>query len=367
MVLFYGIYKLGERREELSMYQHGGDIYRNKNIIDFSVNVNPCGIPESVVEAATLGAKLAYQYPDTDCTELKVAISTASDLPIEYLLCGNGAAELIISIVLAIRPKKALLPIPSFHEYEQALGILDCEITYAPLLEENGFRLQKEFLNEITSDMDVLFLCNPNNPTGELVDTELIDQILDRCEKQNVLLVVDECFMEFVKDYQPYSLKSKCLTSNHLIILKAFTKLYAMPGLRLGYVICKNKELLHRMREVTQPWSVSVPAQLAGIAALQDEAYKTRSLLLLAQEKVAMLNQLQQLGFKLFGSRANYIFFQSSIGLYEFCLKRGVLIRDCSNYKGLREGFYRIAVRQQKDNQVLLGILKEWQKWQNRL
>jgi threonine-phosphate decarboxylase len=121
------------------------------------------------------------------------------------------------------------------------------------------------------------------------------------------------------------------------------------------------------MREVTQPWSVSVPAQLAGIAALQDEAYKTRSLLLLAQEKVAMHNQLQQLGFKLFGSRANYIFFQSSIGLYEFCLKRGVLIRDCSNYKGLSEGFYRIAVRQQKDNQVLLGILKEWQKWQNRL
>lgn len=348
------------------MHKHGGDIYQKDALIDFSANINLMGISESVINAACEGVRRSANYPDVECRELRRSISEAVKVPADYIICGNGAADIIYSMVLALKPKKALLPVPSFYEYEKALSILDCQVEYFLLKKENRFHLQEDFLDSITEDIDIIFLCNPNNPTGNLTERRLMDRIIQKCEALSIWLVVDECFLDFVKEGNSYSVREQVENTKHLMILKAFTKLYAMPGLRLGYGISSNLAFLSQMREVSQPWNVSIPAQLAGIAALKEVEYVETSLALIRKERNYLLEELTKLGFEVYGSGANYIFFEAAAGLTPYCYERGILIRDCSNYQGLGEGYYRIAVRNHHENIQLIKVLeeavKEWQK-----
>ena len=349
------------------MYKHGGDIYINENMNDFSANINLVGIPERVIRAACEGVRLSYRYPDTECSDLRKAISAAIDISAEQLICGNGAADLIYSLVLALKPKKALLPVPSFYEYEQAMKVVDCDIEYFRMREEQKFLLQEDFIDRIKEDIDIIFLCNPNNPTGNLISQDLMLRIIQKCETYGIWLVVDECFLDFVEHGKEYSVMQQCANAKHLFILKAFTKLYAMPGLRLGYGICGNTELLKNMKKVSQPWNVSIPAQMAGIAALEEENYVTDSLDIINREKNYLMEVLRRLNFRVYGSKANYLFFQAYPGLYALCLEKGILIRDCSNYMGLKEGYYRIVIKGHEDNEQLIKALKEVNHlWQNQ-
>jgi threonine-phosphate decarboxylase len=340
------------------MYQHGGNIYSHNDMLDFSTNINLLGIPSGVVIAAKEGVDRSYQYPDPNCSNLRQEISNHEKISKEHIICGNGAAELIFSLVLAIRPQKALLPVPSFYEYDQALKIVDCEMIPYYLKEEEGFLLQKDFLEAITAQVDMVILCNPNNPTGALINPGLMEEILCRCEKQQVLLLMDECFMDFIDESERNTIKEKCQTLNYLFVLKAFTKLYAMPGIRLGYGLCRNIALLKSMKEVVQPWGVSLPAQMAGVAALREKEYVKKTKKLLQLERIYLLEKLQTLGMKTYGSSANYIFFKGEEGLHKKCYEKGILIRDCSNYKGLGEGYYRVAVRNHEDNQKLIRVIE---------
>jgi threonine-phosphate decarboxylase len=348
------------------MHKHGGDIYQKDALIDFSANINLMGISERVVSAACMGVRLSANYPNVECRELRKSISDSIMLPMEHIICGNGAADIIYSMVLALKPKKALLPVPSFYEYEKALRILDCELEYFSLTEDGQFLLQEDFLHSITGDIDIIFLCNPNNPTGNLIEKQLMDQIIQKCEELAIWLVIDECFLDFVEEGTDYSVLGQIENTKYLMVLKAFTKLYAMPGLRLGYGISSNLEFLAEMREVSQPWNVSIPAQLAGIAALKEVDYVKNSLELIRSERGYLVEELNKLGFRVFGSKANYIFFQAVGGLTSYCFEKGILIRDCSNYRGLGEGYYRIAVRNHNENiqliQVLEEAVKEWRK-----
>lgn len=339
------------------MYQHGGDIYRNIVKLDFSSNINLMGIPEGVLQAAKRGVELSCNYPDTECNELRDAISINAGIPKEMIVCGNGAAELIFSLVIARKPKKALLLSPTFHEYEQALQSVDCKISYYQLLEENGFQLQSDFIKEVNGDIDIVFLCNPNNPTGVFIEKSLMKNILQKCEESNCFLVVDECFLDFVPDGKDCTLKELCKESKNLFVLKAFTKLYAMPGLRLGFGFCGDSLLINKMKNNTQPWNISSPAQMAGVAALKEVEYVTQSLNMIEVEKKFLIQQLRQLHFIIYGSHANYIFFKGKEGLYEKCLEQGVLIRDCSNYRGLSNGYYRIVVKTHSENVLLVELL----------
>lgn len=341
------------------MHQHGGAIYDHKNVLDFSSNTNLLGIPEGVVRAACEGVTLSYRYPDTQCFGLRQAISKVEQIPMEQIICGNGAADLIFSLVRSIKPRKALIPIPSFYEYEQALRMVECEIVYHNMKGEDGFSLREDFLEAMTDEVDVIFLCNPNNPTGHLIQREFMEVILRRCEDYDILLVVDECFMDFVSASKQHTIKDLCIKSKHLFVLKAFTKLYAMPGLRLGYGFCNQIELLNKMKEMSQPWNVSIPAQMAGIAALKEEEYVRLSLELLKQERTYLKREMEKLRFKIYGSKANYIFFRAKRGLYEACLEKGFLIRDCSNYKGLEAGYYRIVVKTHEENEKLIETFRE--------
>ena len=336
---------------------HGGNIYRNSGALDFSANLNPLGMPEAVREAARRGVEASEHYPDPDCTELRAAIGKAEGVDARQVICGNGAAELIFLLAQAKRPKKALLTAPAFAEYEQALRTVDCEMVWHELREDSGFALGESILEKITPETELVMLCNPNNPTGLLTEPALMERILGRCRETGSFLAVDECFQDFVEERERYTMKGMLKNSGNLFLLKAFTKRYAMAGIRLGYGLCSNPEVIGKMQESVQPWSVSIPAQAAGMAALKEEAYVNRAREIVRTERAFLKEELRKLGFQVYDSRANYIFFRGPAGLVEYALKKHVLIRDCSNYRGLTEGYYRVAVKTHEENRKLLEAL----------
>lgn len=344
---------------------HGGDIYTRREhcpavLTDFSANINPLGLPEGVKVAVTAALGDCARYPDPLCRELTQAIALNEGIPAEYILCGGGAADLIYRLAYAAKPKHALVLAPAFEEYEQALTAAGCAVQHHLLYEQEDFLLTPRILEELTDDLDLLFLCSPNNPTGQPVDRALLCQILQRCEEKNILLCVDECFCGFLDDPDAYTMKDQLCGHNNLFLLKAFTKLYAMAGLRLGYALCANRALLEQMYACGAPWSVSHPAQVAGLQALREHAYLRQGKALVAQERERLKNGLARLGCKVYGSHANYVFFRPHIpNLCEHMLSYGFLLRDCRNYKGLQGEFCRIAVRCSADNKALLNAMED--------
>ncbi len=223
----------------MTKHVHGGNIYTYRNCLDFSANCNPLGTPESVKQAIRDSLEQIKDYPQVGYQPLKEAIAAYEAVEPEHIICGNGAAEIVFSLCHALKPRKALLPGPTFAEYEQALASVDCEVEHVLLKEENGFALQEDFVNWLHKDLDMVFLCNPNNPTGISIDRDLLFRILRVCREMEIFLVVDECFLRFVKEPDKHSLKAQLSRYHNLFLLKAFTKRYAMAGVRLGYGIRK--------------------------------------------------------------------------------------------------------------------------------
>lgn len=341
------------------MHRHGGDIYTYKNVLDFSANLNFRGMPASVAQAAREAIDRCGAYPDPDCRGLREAISLREQVPAEHIICGNGAADVIFTLVRARGPGRALLMAPTFYEYEQALASVGCAIDRYYLKEERGFRAEEDLVSRITPETELVFLCNPNNPTGVVTGPELLWDVLKRCEACGALLVVDECFNDFLAEPERCSMKKYLETTDHLFLLKAFTKMYAMAGLRLGYGLCRDRALLGKMKKCSQPWSVSLPAQAAGIAAAKEREFARSSREEIQTEREFLAGQFKERGFRIIGSEANYLFFRGPEDLYEKCLRQGILIRDCSNYEGLSRGWYRVAVKSRGENLKLLRAIEE--------
>ena len=228
-------------------YGHGGDIYTYKGMLDFSVNVNPFGPSEAVLEAAKRGIDKCCAYPDSQCRALRTALAAKLGVPQEYILPGNGAADLFFSLVTAERPKKALIPVPAFSEYERALLTVDCQIRYHPTEEKENFRLTERFLEELTEDLDLVFLCSPSNPAGQVIPEDLLRRIIRRCGEKKIRLMLDECFIEFTDRENAFQAEREAENCPQLFVVRAFTKMHAIPGLRLGYGITSDTELLERM------------------------------------------------------------------------------------------------------------------------
>lgn len=339
---------------------HGGDIYSRAYRIDFSANINPFGMPESVKRAAIEGVHQAIHYPDVKCRELRKKISLKEQISEEWILCTNGAAELLFALSQTLRPKRALLTAPGFAEYEQSLKTVGCELFFYQCQKSKDFALDEDYLEALKKDIDIIFLCNPNNPTGLLIPEELLGRILEICREKQIFVVLDECFLEFVSEKLQNSQKKWLGKMPKLLILKAFTKMYGMPGLRLGYGMCSDGKLLEKIREALQPWNVSLPAQLAGAAAMEEKTFVQKTREYVEKEREILQKELKALGFLTYDSTANYIFFEGPEELYEFCASEGILIRDCSNYRGLETGYYRIAVKTREENEELIRVLKKY-------
>lgn len=337
---------------------HGGDIYRHPGVIDFSVNTNPLGTPESVKRAVQESVAKIEHYPDVRCEDLREAISRFEQVNMEEILCGNGAAELFFAAVQAVWPQKALVIAPSFSEYEEALRSVGAEIEYYYLCEEDNFQIREDYVDKLSEEIDMIFLCNPNNPTGQTIDRDMLIKILNRCKKQNIVVILDECFLEFLDEPNRYEMSDLRGEYPNLLIIKAFTKIFSMPGLRLGYAISSNQDILEEMSWKLQQWNVSVPAQMAGVAALEKpKEYIRQTREYVSGQREYMRNIMKMMGYVVFASKANYLFFKGRPGLEKEALEAGFLIRDCQNYEGLSEGFYRIAVRTKEENERLITWL----------
>ena len=340
-------------------YVHGGDIYSRPYRLDFSANVNPFGTPEAVKAAVRAAAEGLCAYPDPYCGPLRERLAALNGVDRSEIICGNGAAELIYTFAAALKPRSVLLPVPSFADYEGALSAAGCEPVFYPLKRENGFLLTKDLLDHIGPDTDLLMLCSPNNPTGRSIPKALLSAILDRCRQTGTWLFLDECFLELTDEDRAFSLASCLREGDRVFLLRAFTKAYGMAGLRLGYGVCKNRELTEKMCRLVQPWNVSTPAQAAGLAALDCPDWPQKARRLLQTEKPWLIEKLTRLGFAVLPGDANFLFFCGASGLRDLLGRRGVLIRDCANYRGLGPGDYRIAVRTRPENEELLKIMEE--------
>ncbi len=343
---------------------HGGDIegYREKfgvEPVDFSANVSVLGLPESVKNAILKSIEFADRYPDPLCRKLRAKIAEVEGVDSKNVICGNGASDVIYRLVLGLKPKKALITAPTFAGYEEALRIVDCDIKRHTLFEENNFDLAEEILTDITDETDIAFICNPNNPTGRTVERNLLEKILKKCEQTNCILIVDECFIEFLEDTGKFTLKAN-MHSKNLFILKAFTKQFAMAGIRLGYGMTANENLISLAEKSGQAWSVSYMAQMAGIAAMGESEYLKKIKSENKKFKAELLSVLGRFGIKAIGHSANYVFFRTKIdGFWEKMAQKGVLIRSCANYNGLGEEYYRIAVRNMGDIEIFNNALSE--------
>ena len=344
---------------------HGGDIEGfireyGSAPLDFSANCNPLGLPESAREAIIASLDTADLYPDPLSRNLNEAIGAHLGVSASGVFCAAGAAEVIFRLVSAVKPKTALLLAPGFAEYELALDTIGCDNRFHYLSPENGFVLTENYLDDLTEDLDMVFLCNPNNPTARVINPELLRRILAVCKEKNIVLVLDECFIGFLDDPYARSMRSLLPEYPNLIILGAFTKLYGMAGLRLGYCLISDLKLIEALRAAGQPWAVSSVASAAGIAALNDSEYIKRTRELLSVEREYLISGLRALGIDVIGADANFLFFKSPVPeLGELCRKKGFLLRDCSNYRGLTKGYNRIAVRPRAENSALLKALKE--------
>lgn len=336
---------------------HGGDIYRNQVKIDFSVNVNPLGMPEAVMEALKDAVGSSGEYPDITAEKVKCAVSEMLSVPQEFLLFGNGASELFMAIVHGIQPGKTVIPVPAFYGYEYAAGAVHGEIIYYPMKEEAQFALGEDFFHVLSEDTALLFLANPNNPTGKLIDRGYLKRLLKHCKEKSITVVLDECFIEFCG--RGASMLSEIEEYENLILVRAFTKIFAIPGVRLGYLVCSNQELLKKVGRQLPEWNLSVFAQAAGCVCVKQLDFVEQTVAFVKKERQFLEEGLSKLGFRVFIGEANFIFFQSDLPLYELLLAQGILIRDCRNFRGLQDGYYRIAVRNRQDNEKLLKAIGE--------
>ena len=336
---------------------HGGDVYDGRVILDFSENTNPFGTPESVKEAIRRSAEFARRYPDPFCRRLTEKLAEREGVDPEAILFGAGAAELIYSFAEAAKPQKAVMPAPTFSEYALALERFGTEISRSRLKESEDLALTGEFAEFIRSQRpDAVFVCDPNNPTGRAAEPGVMDGILKACHDTGARLFVDECFLDFTG---LRSMKGYLPDHKELVILRAFTKSFGMAGVRLGYVLSSDKELLAAMSRTVQPWNVSVTAQAAGEAALDEGEFILSAAEYVRLERVRLSAELENLGLRVFPSDANYLLFKGPIGLDRALLKRGIAIRSCANYEGLSDGFYRTAVKLSKENDMLIKAITE--------
>lgn len=358
--------------QSLTIPPHGGDIYAQEILWDFSANVNPLGPPPGVKAAVRQSAEHCIFYPDPHCRALTAAIADHYHVEKKDVLCGNGAADLLYQLAFALTPRHAVIPVPTFTEYAHALSAAKTRITPVPVTKEEAFIITADAIKQQIliqkskgTPPDILCLCNPNNPTGLAMSrAELID-LAEFTKDQNLFFLLDECFMDFLDTPDAYSLLSELNAFPNLMILKAFTKIYGMPGLRLGFLLTKNHAILEKIRAVRQPWSISVPAQMAGVAALKEDHYLEKTRWIIAQGRIQLFKGLTSLGFLVYPSKANYLFFQDvrknaeHAALYYACLGQKLLLRSCANYSGLDGSYYRVCIKTEEENTRLLHLLQD--------
>ena len=324
----------------MTQLTHGGDWagYRAQyghDALDFSANVSPLGLPQGVANAIAAALPHADRYPDPLCRALRAKLAPHEGIPAESILCGNGAADLIFRLVWAAKPRTALVTAPTFAEYAAALESAGCAVRRHFLQAEVDFAVTDSILSSITPEVDMVFLCQPNNPTGQLTPLPLVERILRRCEACGALLVVDECFLDFLPDCDTLTAKA-LLDSKNLLILKAFTKLYGMAGARMGYLMA-NREIIEYLQRDSTGFCCSRMGLHAAEAALDDVEFQEMTKKGNQEGREILVSCMKELGFRVWPSHTNFIYFDPGVDVKWFAdrlLDYGIIIRG--NFKANR-------------------------------
>ncbi len=349
----------------MGFFEHGGQVMSEISNYDFSVNINPLGLSEEVREAILASGNGAVRYPNNTCRELRkmIAATWYEGANPHEIVCTAGASEAIFAIVRATRPTSGMILAPTFSEYERALLAADVPIEIYTLDREKGYELTEAFLDTLDRQPQgsLLFLCNPNNPIGNCIKDSVMNEVLNLAQQKNIWVIVDECFLPFLPAYEERSLKHVYQKYDRLCILNAFTKFYAMPGLRLGFVVSANMRLCQSLCLQLPTWNVSSIAQEAGIAALQSTDYAERTRQCIAKEQDYLVKGLLNCkGIrKVYPPMANFVFIEAEESLASELLQYQIIIRRCENYRTLGKGCYRIAVRTHEENEYLVHSLEK--------
>ena len=344
---------------------HGGDVYHLartlgislQDLVDFSANINPLGFPPGIPAAIAAALPEIVHYPDRRCLALRLDLAAYHGLSPEHILVGNGSTELIYLAARALEPRRGLIVTPAFSEYEHALQTARVPAAFFPTAETYHFTLQ-----ELPTPQagDLVFVAHPASPSGALLDPERFFGLADRVEAAGAHLLLDEAFVDFV---EAASFKTHLGLFPHLMILRSFTKFFGIPGMRLGFLL-SAPELIHRLAAAQEPWSVSTLAQVMGRTCLADKDYIRETRLVIETERAWLFEGLAALpGLEPFPGRVNYLLVKltrpgwTAATLRQKILAHGIVIRDASNFRGLDDRFFRIAVRGREENTRLLQAL----------
>lgn len=355
----------------LSLPSHGSNpnyLYEYYNlkkpdeVIDFSVNTNPLGMPESLKDRWPKLIQKVSDYPDPQSKELLNSLSEKINIDRSHLLLGNGAAELISLLAFYLQRKAVLIIQPTFSEYERMCRAHDCEITYHTIQPEESICL-KEF-EQAVKNKDAVFLCNPNNPTGKYMRKETLKKMAAICLQNDCLFIVDEAFYDFLIDYddvidlhEQYS---------NMIVLRSLTKMYSIAGLRLGYLVAQPL-FIERVQKYLPHWHINAIASAAGDLCLKETEFVVKTQDYILKERNEIYEALEGLDFKVVKSEVNYYLMQDQLTsdiqlLFIYLLKLGIVLRHTENFPGLNGKWLRVAVKSETENRTLLEALKRWRQ-----
>ncbi len=355
-------------------FVHGGNVYEaartsgraSNRFVDFSASINPLGPSPVAVRALRHSLPQLIHYPDPDCVTLRLALAERWRLASDQIVVGNGSSELIHLLPRALGIRHALLIGPTFSEYARAVALAGGKVSYLHARRSEDYRPPLELVLQAVRrsrrPVDTIFLCNPNSPTGQAVPAESVRKLVQAAARRRLRVVVDETFVEYCADR---SVLCDARRSANLLVLRSFTKFYAMPALRLGYLV-GAAPLIQLIRSLQPPWSVNMPAQAYAVAALGDRRYVGRSLAYMQRERTSFVMNLMALpGVRVYPSEANFLLLElpasrSARVCAATLARQGLLIRDCSSVPGLNRRTVRVAVRRLVQNRRLTAALRQW-------
>lgn len=352
---------------------HGSDLEKieqvygiqRENIISFSANVNPLGVSFRLKETLTEHIDAITTYPDREYTSLRKCIAGYVHSDVQNIVVGNGSTELIALFIQTTHPKKALIVGPTYSEYEREVSLGGGRSHYFSLTEASEFKLDCSALTEeLSHDVDLLIVCNPNNPTSSVINREQMREILDYCKRKSITVLVDETYVEFAED--PDEVTAIPLTAyyNNIIILRGISKFFAAPGLRLGYAVCGNHDLLKEINQRKNPWTINSLAAIAGEIMFTDEQYITQTRELIGKERKRICQALDASpNYKTFQAHGNFVLVKilnkdfTSEDLFDAAIRQNLMIRDCSTFPFLSNKYIRLCFMLPEQNDALLNVL----------
>ena len=354
---------------------HGSDLekisdYYNieiNNLLDFSSNINPLGISPLLKNNLSSKINCISSYPDRNYKKLRESIASYTNSDSDHIIVGNGSTELISLLIQIKKPRQALIIGPTYSEYQRELSLYDGVSYYYPLKEINNFELNVAELKEhLTSNIDILILCNPNNPTSTAIKSSTIRIILDHCKQNNIFVMIDETYVEFAEEMDKITAISLTNYYNNLIILRGISKFFASPGLRLGYGITSNDSLIKKLNSRKNPWTINTLASIAGEIMFSDNNYIKETKELINSERARIISILNQWSsIKIFEPTTNFVLFKllnenlTSKYVFESLVQRNLVVRDCSSFPFFNNNFIRFCIMLPEHNDLLIDALSE--------